>query len=163
MNTTYYQATEAVLYSYSNVKSYICDLEVKLKETEKSDWTNMKAIQYDKINVRVFGISRITENAVIAKIDFIEEIKKEIDVNKKFIEDMDKVLKRLDKAEKRLVNLLYIKGLSKEKCMMILKFKKDKFYNLKNEAVKKICTSWFGVKSLNEDFIKTSGEQDGCS
>lgn len=150
MNTTYYQATESILYSYRKIQGYIRDLQDKLLETEKSDWTNLKAIEYDKINVRVFGISRITENTVIAKVDFIDEIKKEIYKNEKFINDIDKALKRLGNDEKQLVKLLYIKGLTKEKTMKILKFKKDKFYTLKNTAVKEFSISWFGIKALSE-------------
>ncbi|MGL5569095.1 MAG: hypothetical protein ACRDB9_07630 [Cetobacterium sp.] len=150
MSTSYYQATEAILYSYSRVTSYVDDLREKLVEVEKSDWSNVKAIQYDKINCRVFGISRVTENNALAKVEFIEELNTEIIENEKFITDIDKVLKRLGNDEKQIIKMLYFKGFSKEKVMKLLKFKKDKFYTVRNNAVKEFSVSWFGVKALSE-------------
>lgn len=150
MSTSYYQATEAILYSYSRVTSYVDDLKEKLVEVEKSDWSNVKAIQYDKINCRVFGISRVTENNALAKVEFIEELDREIIENEKFINDIDKVLKRLGTDEKQIIKLFYLKGFSKEKVMKVLKIKKDKFYTLKNNAVREFSISWFGIKALAE-------------
>lgn len=148
---TYYQATEAILYSYSKIERYIRDLETKIKEIEKDEWSNIKSMQYDKIMVKVFGIARITEDTVLAKLELVEEIKKEIVKNKKFIRDIENIINELTKEEKQLIKILYLKNTDKEKAMRILNLKKDKFYRTKNSAVKEFSVAWFGVKALTEN------------
>ena len=94
-NNYFYQATESFLFSYGQVESYIDDLNEKIEEANEGGWADIKAIQYDKLSVKTSGISRSTENAVIAKLQFIEDVKKELDYNVRFKKRMDKALKIL--------------------------------------------------------------------
>ncbi|MGL5718063.1 MAG: hypothetical protein ACRCX2_33980 [Paraclostridium sp.] len=150
MNSAYYQAAEGILYSYGKVRSYVGDLEYKLKEVESTEWSNIKSIQYDKICSRVFGISSATENSVITKMNLIDSIKKDIKNNEKFCNDIDNAIKNLSSDEKRMIKLLYFKAMDKNKAMKILNLKKDKFYGLKNQAIKDFATAWFGIKAIDD-------------
>ena len=120
-NNYFYQATERFLFSYGQVESYIDDLNEKIEEANEGGWADIKAIQYDKLSVKTSGISRSTENAVIAKLQFIEDVKKELDYNVRFKKRMDKALKNLDKQELKVVKLRYFKNNSNEKCMELIK------------------------------------------
>lgn len=150
----YYQATESVLYSYRDIKSYVSNLEEKLIEANAQNWSDLKAIQYDRISVRTSNINRPTENSVMAKIEYLDKIKSAIFENKSFLNDIDKVLKTLDSQERRIVQLIYIKGIEKEKCMNIMQLKKSRFYKLKDKTINKFSVAYFGVDALKSSLEK---------
>lgn len=156
-NKSFYQDIEYLLFNYGQVESYIEDLKEKLVEAEQGGWADIKAIQYDKLSVRTYGISKSTENAVIAKLEFIDEVNREIKYNLKFKNRIDKALKTLDKQELKVIKLRYFKNNSNEKCMEILKYKKSKFYQIKDKAIKKISVAIFGVKALKQDILEKAG------
>ena len=159
-NNYFYQATESFLFSYGQVESYIDDLNEKIEEANEGGWADIKAIQYDKLSVKTSGISRSTENAVIAKLQFIEDVKKELYYNVRFKKRMDKALKNLDKQEFKVVKLRYFKNNSNEKCMELLKYKKSKFYQIKDRAIKKISISLYGVKAIKQEILKLVGDSN---
>ena len=159
-NKSFYQDIEYLLFNYGQVESYIEDLKEKLVEAEQGGWADIKAIQYDKLSVKTSGISRSTENAVIAKLQFIEDVKKELDYNVRFKKRMDKALKNLDKQELKVVKLRYFKNNSNEKCMELLKYKKSKFYQIKDRAIKKISISLYGVKAIKQEILKLVGDSN---
>ena len=41
--------------------------------------------------------------------------------------------------------------------MEILKYKKSKFYQIKDKAIKKISVAIFGVKALKQDILEKAG------
>ena len=126
-------------------------------EAEQGWWADIKAIQYYKLSVRKYGISKSTENAVIAKLEFIDEVNREIKSNLKFKNRIDKALKTLDKQELKVIKIRYFKNNSNEKCMEILNYKKSKFYQIKDKAIKKISVAIFGVKALKQDILEKAG------
>ena len=157
---SFYQATESFLFSYGQVESYIEDLNEKILEANEVGWADIKAIQHDKISVKTSGISRSTENAVIAKLKFIEDAKRELDYNIRFKTRIDNALKTLDKQELRFIKLRYFKNYSDEKCMEILKYKKSKFYGIKNKAINKLSIALYGIKAIRKDILKIIGENN---
>jgi hypothetical protein len=44
--------------------------------------------------------------------------------------------------------------------MELLKYKKSKFYQIKDRAVKKISISLYGVKAIKQDILKLVGDND---
>jgi DNA-directed RNA polymerase specialized sigma subunit len=96
----------------------------------------------------------------MAKLQFIEDVKKELDYNVRFKKRMDKALKNLDKQELKVVKLRYFKNNSNEKCMELLKYKKSKFYQIKDRAIKKISISLYGVKAIKQEILKLVGDSN---
>lgn len=159
-NNFFYKATESFLFSYGQVENYIEDLEEKILEANEGGWDDIKAIQHDKILVKTSGINRSTENAVIAKLKFIEDAKRELDYNIRFKTRIDNALKTLDKQELRFIKLRYFKNYSYEKCMEILKCKERKLYYIKDRAINKLSIALYGIKAIRKDILKIIGENN---
>lgn len=157
-DNSFYQATEGILYGYMSVCSYIEDLEEKLKEIENAGFQDIKAITYDKISVKTYAINKSTENAALAKIEYIEKITKDLNKNKASKNELDSILSTLKGKERQIIRLLYFKDLEIEKCMKIMKLKKSTFYSLKDRTVKKISIKLFGVDALKENVLKILGD-----
>lgn len=155
--TSLYKVTESILYNYKEISSYIEELEERLKEAEKSSWADLKAIQYDKINIKTYGITKSTENVALAKIEYIDELNKELIKNKNIKLRLEKAFKSLKNKEKKLIDLIYFKEVNYKKCLEILKIEKRAYFYMKDRVVKKIAVSLFGISALEDEILSILG------
>jgi predicted DNA-binding protein (UPF0251 family) len=127
----------------SSLVAYSCKV-IKDKQEEKTE----RALKY--VDDRLLTMPSVA----------LMQVKKELDYNIRFKKRIDKALKNLDKQELKVIRLRYFKNNSNEKCMELLKYKKSKFYQIKDRAVKKISISLYGVKAIKQDILKLVGDND---
>ena len=128
-----------------NKWKFAIDQELQELETLETEYTIIKATDYDK---QPGGSGdNIQEERMITMIARKEQIKSEIDLNIRKVNDMEHLLSQLDKEDRILIERLVInyRKHEGEKLADELHLEERQVYNRKNDALRKLALLRYGA------------------
>lgn len=141
----YFKAAERVLSNRGTLERALVNLERRRERViQRSAPKGIQSTDYSRPYVSGGGA-----NDALADCLEIAEINREIDNTRETVEEIDRVLAQLDKADADLLRAWYIEGKPKEEIAASLAYSsKTSVYDLRNKAVAAFAILYFGADAM---------------
>ena len=147
-----FRFTEKLLYNYSEMGSYIENLEYDIKNLKAGKKVAIRAIRYDDIRTsQTYNISRQIENEVIDMVAYVQDLEIEVYKEKRLKKQLDKAINNLKPIRKQIIEFRYIKEMGWTEMAQELYHDEKTLRKYKNQAIKSIAVELFGSKVFKEE------------
>lgn len=150
----YLDLTEELLRELKQLKLYLKSLEQE-KEKIVENVGDLSAISYDGINVNTNTIVSPVEQSVLKRYEEALNIIIEIDKTKATVKKLEAAIANLDEIHRRVVEMYVVEGMDWINISDILKYSDRQLRKKKDEAIKSIALSLFGMIILADEKNKT--------
>lgn len=150
----YLDLTEELLRELKQLKLYLKSLEQE-KEKIVESIGDISAISYDGINVNTNSIESPVEQSVLKRYEKALNISIKIDKTKATVKKLEAAIANLDEIHRRVLEMYVIEGMDWINISDILKYSDRQLRKKKDEAIKSIALSLFGMTILADEKNKT--------
>ncbi len=124
--------------SLDNLKCKIIELQAELKSVKEINYSGMPS----------GGGNQEPDDKIINIMYCIEKSKEEFKITKKKIENIEKVLDKLPKRDKKVIEAYYIEGLRDESLLKELHCSERQMYIEKKKALRVLAINLYGIKVI---------------